>query len=391
MRWRVLLVLACFVVEVGGCTKHNPDYCVSNADCANGYACDLNSHGCVVSIDAAIDGPPDAPLAGPKAYVIDSVAGIYHATRNATGDLSIGPQIVALASAYIAVTSKDGKQVFVLTNDASPMIYRYAISAVDGTLTESQSRSLGSCTPWRATVHPSGSYVVVGCTGAAYALVPIDPTTGEMGNVVGRAVGTVGYVTAAFTPDGACMFLAEQVSSGIHSYSFNVQTGAATSAGNAQVDGPATALGVSTDGTVLYVADDNNIGSRKLTPYQIATSCTLTQLSAKAVTIGSAMEYVVVHPDGTGVFVIGRSLYAFNVAAGAPATLTAVGGSPFTLPGTAVGMRMGVIDPQVPTKLYLAGSDSGGPYSATLNANAVAGGATLVTGGSNTMWIAVAP
>jgi hypothetical protein len=39
----------------------------------------------------------------------------------------------------------------------------------------------------------------------------------------------------------------------------------------------------------------------------------------------------------------------------------------------------------------LAGSDTGGPYTATLNANAFVAGATLVTGGSNTTSIAVAP
>jgi hypothetical protein len=382
MRRRDLLVRVCLLGALSGCpTKRNPAYCEADGECSNGYVCDLNSHGCVIAPDAQ---PPDARLAGPKAYVADNVNGIYQVERSATGDLSLGSQVVALGNAYGALTSKDGKQLFVLTNESTaPTIHRYEISATDGTLNDVQDRSLGSCVPFRAGLHPSGNYIVVGCTSASYSLVPIDPTTGELGNIVNRATGTAGYLRPVFTPDGGCMFLADI---GLYSYSFDVQSGGATPVNNPQVNGPPVGIGVSADGSVLYLADDDNI-AKKLTPYQIATSCNLTQQPAAAVTISGGMQDLVVHPDGTGIFVFGPNLYAFNIAAGAPATLTAVTNSPFTISASvAFPMKVGVIDPQ-----YLAGSDTGGPYTATLNANAFVAGATLVTGGSNTTSIAVAP
>jgi hypothetical protein len=58
-RWiRCAVVL---LAAVGACTRHNPAYCESSTDCANGTSCDLTSHACVPTdamVDVAIDTPP---------------------------------------------------------------------------------------------------------------------------------------------------------------------------------------------------------------------------------------------------------------------------------------------------------------------------------------------
>ncbi len=79
------------VVVLGGvfaasaCTKRNPSFCESDAECKNGLVCDPATHGCVVGVDASTacasneQCPANAPVCGPdmdcRACVLDDECG----------------------------------------------------------------------------------------------------------------------------------------------------------------------------------------------------------------------------------------------------------------------------------------------------------------------------
>ena len=152
-------------------------------------------------------------------------------------------------------------------------------------------------------------------------------------------------VTPAFTPDGRCLFVADEgAGQGAHIYGFTFDSATGQLVQVSSGVGPqqSESLAVHPNGGFVYLTGENLIY-----PFQIGSGCALTQLATAAVGINYGQ--IAIDPTGQHLYVAATEVFEFDIIG--IGTLTAMAGSPFVQ--TSRTMIAAVIDPGLPAKLYI--------------------------------------
>jgi DNA-binding beta-propeller fold protein YncE len=219
----------------------------------------------------------------------------------------------------------------------------YAINGTTGILTPTGTIAApctsgpGSCAPWSLAVHPSGKFVYVanqgGFTPTSVSMYAIDATTGALGLIGIVAVdGRAASVTV--DPSGKFAYVATdgQNSDGskgtnVSMYSIEATTGVLTSMGKIMAGVSPSSIAIHPSGKFVYVVnnDSNDISTYTLN----LTTGDLVSIGTLAATAGS----IVIHPSGKFAYVTssgGIAMYTIDTMTGALtlAGTTAPGSTP---------------------------------------------------------------
>lgn len=338
--------------------------------------------------DGATDAPPN--LAARRAYVGDLQTGVYfnHKDPN-TGALMRDPASpMAVDSSQGAITNQQGTRLFVFEPTNPTTIRDFAIQS-DGSLAAMGGMTILNCgAPRYASMHPTGRYIAIGCGLNTFAILTLS-SSGAPASVNVVATGGMTMLLPVFTPDGKCLYVGDlngAANARIAMYSFDANTGVAMSLGNAP--GPAVPRGIAVhpSGSRLYLAGTGS--PAVVQTYSIDSTNCLINANPNTQPISSNSGQALVDPTGKFLFVIGTEVFAFRIEM--DGGLTPVAGSPFITTG--MTMDSATIDPAQPNILYITGRGYAGTFPATIASDgSVSMGQIVMTGGTNTYWLTLAP
>jgi DNA-binding beta-propeller fold protein YncE len=207
----------------------------------------------------------------------------------------------------------------------------YAINSTTGTLAPTGTIGApcapppgpGSCAPWSLAVHPSGKFVYVanegGFTPTSVSMYAIDATTGVLG-LIGTVAAGGRAVAVAVDPSGKFAYVADggQNSNGskgttVSMYSIDATTGVLTSIGIITAGLSPSSIAIHPSGKFVYVVNND---SNDISTYTLNLSTgDLASIGTLAATAGS----IVIHPSGKFAYVMssgGVAMYSIDTTTG---------------------------------------------------------------------------
>jgi hypothetical protein len=328
-----------------------------------------------------------APGSTAYGYIIDT-NGIYTATRDlATGNVALAnpsPTTVAGSTFYAAVTNRPKTFLFVVeSTGVTAQVRQFPLANGEPSFPVTTFPIGASCSVGALSLHPSGNFLAVGCANqvAIFQVRPGGDLAGAPMTYPLPGGGGMGIRNVQFSPNGLCLFATTPGGGGggefVRAMGFDPGTGdVLVVLGGMQPTG-ARALAVDANSTYLYA-----VGNGSLATYSLDATCHpefITNMPA-----GTNLQQVVINPDASRLFAFGTEVHSFTLAGGVPSP---VSGNPF-LPGTIL-MEGAIIDPVLPTILYITSRGFGGTFPASIDANgkvATTGLTGAMTGSANVVW-----
>ena len=286
----------------------------------------------------ANNGCPDAFDGSVSMYTINPTDGTLTSAGPpvTTGDFDADSVAVDPSGKFAYVANSGG-------GNTAGSVSMYAINGTSGILTPTGTIQApctsgpGSCSPSSLAVHPSGKFVYIanegGFTPTSVSMYAIDTTTGVLG-LIGTVAVDGRATSVTLDPSGKFAYVADggQNSDGskgtnVSMYSIDATTGVLTSIGKIMADLSPSSIAIHPSGKFVYVVnnDSNDISTYTLNPQ----TGDLVSIGTLAATAGS----IVIHPSGNFAYVTssgGVAMYTLDTTSGALtfAGTTASGSTP---------------------------------------------------------------
>jgi DNA-binding beta-propeller fold protein YncE len=322
--------------------------------------------------DARGDGIADStgdsgpPMASTKGYLIDNTLGVWRVTKDMTGGLMLGgaAPVLSYPNAVSAATNRTGTMLYVFVDGGSGsntgIANQYSIQA-NGALTDlQQPLQLNGCTPRYAALDPNGTKLALGCEQSNFMMFDVQ-ADGRLGPPLKvNTPNTTGTPRRpAFSPDGACLYIADAsapASSDV--YAYTVGAGAPSLVNSSTSFPNARGIVVDPMNKHVFVTGVQGVNGNVLVTLDIGNGCALFSDPIAPLPIGTSPVQVIIDPTGHYVFVTGMEVDAFTLDQ-ATGMLGTVG---TFLQNNNMPMDGAIMDPAVPDRLYITAQAYSGTH-----------------------------
>lgn len=270
-----------------------------------------------------------------------------YSRNSATGFLTpvVGSPFTSGSAPQTAIVSPDGAHVIVV-NGGSNTLAVFSRNSATGFLTPVAGSPFAAgpvfSTPRSAAITPDGAYVIVADDGTdSISVFSRNKATGFLSPVVGSPfLNNATPWNLALSPDGAYVFVTNYIAGTINVYSINIATGFLTIvAGSPFATGTdPRGVSVSPDGAHLLVA---NNGAAAVSIYSVVKGF-LTSVVGSPFAVGINPRNVTVSPNNKYVMVTNIASNTISVFSRNSSTgfLTPVAGSPFAVSSGPLGVTV---------------------------------------------------
>jgi hypothetical protein len=295
------------------------------------------------------DGPHDAPTAPLTKVYVASDSGIQYLPKDMNGDLNAA-QPVATGKFVSLGVGVDGTQLYALFSDATANlhIHHFVILSNDTLLEQSDQQDLDGAE--RLAVDPRGRIIAIASGQTRLTTVPLD-ASGQMGSPISHVVIDTAIVhDVAFTAGGDCLLVLTDDNLDPRLYGYPVN----------DLQSPTSSVGVVAGAHVIamhpglplaYVAGPAT-SAFKVTPYSIASDCSVVRGGLDSGSFADTIAGLVVSPNRQFVFATAKQVYALQI----DGTGELTGTSKPSLPeASGVIGAVAAVDPFVQDRIYVTG------------------------------------